>query len=90
MFEIKAKDKMVERALLIGAYTEAGKKAEALSLLEELEERALPVSSPPEAVLGSSISISTPTSTCPRAWSRGRSTGWGWRICWAKQGRRRN
>ncbi len=38
MFEIKAKDKMVERALLIGAYTDTGKKAEALSLLEELEE----------------------------------------------------
>src|SRR5687768_13616154 len=38
MFEIKAKDKMVERALLIGAYTDTGKKAEAQSLLEELEE----------------------------------------------------
>jgi GTP-binding protein HflX len=38
MFEIKAKDKMVERALLIGAYTETGKKADAQSLLEELEE----------------------------------------------------
>jgi GTP-binding protein HflX len=38
MFEIKAKDKMVERALLIGAFTDAGQKAEALSLLEELEE----------------------------------------------------
>ena len=38
MFEIKARDKMVERALLIGAFTDAGQKAEALSLLEELEE----------------------------------------------------
>lgn len=38
MFEIKAKDKMVERALLIGAYTDPAKKADARSLLEELEE----------------------------------------------------
>jgi GTP-binding protein HflX len=38
MFEIKAKDKMVERALLIGAYTDTGKKADAQSLLQELEE----------------------------------------------------
>jgi GTP-binding protein HflX len=38
MFEIKAKDKMVERAFLLGAYTDTGKKAEALSLLAELEE----------------------------------------------------
>jgi GTPase len=38
MFEIKAKDKMVERALLVGAYTDTGKKAEAESLLAELEE----------------------------------------------------
>ena len=38
MFEIKAKDKMVERALLIGAYCDTGKKAEAESLLEELAE----------------------------------------------------
>lgn len=38
MFEIKAKDKMVERALLLGAYTDTGKKAEAESLLAELEE----------------------------------------------------
>ena len=38
MFEIKAKDKMVERALLVGAYTDTGKKADAQSLLEELEE----------------------------------------------------
>jgi GTP-binding protein HflX len=38
MFEIKAKDKMVERALLIGAYIDADKKADAQSLLAELEE----------------------------------------------------
>src|SRR5436305_5977711 len=38
MFEIKAKDKMVERALLVGAYLDAGKKADAQSLLAELEE----------------------------------------------------
>ena len=38
MFEIKAKDKMVERALLVGAYTDTSKKAEAASLLAELEE----------------------------------------------------
>ncbi|MEY2440318.1 MAG: GTPase [Verrucomicrobiota bacterium] len=38
MFEIKAKDKLVERALLIGAYTDTNKKAEAQSLLEELAE----------------------------------------------------
>ncbi len=38
MFEIKAKDKMVERALLVGAYIDAEKKPEAQSLLEELEE----------------------------------------------------
>ena len=38
MFEIKAKDKMVERALLIGAYIGADKKADAQSLLAELEE----------------------------------------------------
>ncbi|CAN5581308.1 GTPase HflX [soil metagenome] len=38
MFEIKAKDKMVERALLVGAYISAEKKEEAQSLLEELEE----------------------------------------------------
>ncbi|XHR28028.1 MAG: GTPase HflX [Chthoniobacteraceae bacterium] len=37
MFEIKA-DKMVERALLVGAYVEASDKYEAQSLLEELEE----------------------------------------------------
>jgi GTP-binding protein HflX len=37
MFEIKAKDKMVERALLIGAYVGPDKKAEAQSLLAELE-----------------------------------------------------
>ena len=38
MFEIRAKDKMVERALLVGAYIDAEKKPEAQSLLEELEE----------------------------------------------------
>jgi len=38
MFEIKAKDKVVERALLVGAYLEADKKADAQSLLAELEE----------------------------------------------------
>ncbi|HEX4630360.1 MAG TPA: GTPase HflX [Chthoniobacterales bacterium] len=38
MFEIKAKDKMVERALLVGAYTDTSKKVEAESLLAELEE----------------------------------------------------
>jgi GTP-binding protein HflX len=38
MFEIKARDKTVERALLVGAYIDATQKAEARSLLEELEE----------------------------------------------------
>jgi len=38
MFEIKEKPKMVERALLLGAYTNADNTAEATSLLEELEE----------------------------------------------------
>ena len=38
MFEIKATEKMAERALLVGAYIEASGKAEAQSLLEELEE----------------------------------------------------
>ncbi len=38
MFDIKAKEKMTERAILIGAYIDPGKKAEAQSLLEELEE----------------------------------------------------
>lgn len=38
MFEIKAREKMVERALLVGAYTDSDQKSEALSLLEELEE----------------------------------------------------
>jgi len=37
MFEIKAKDKMVERALLVGAFIGADKKADAQSLLAELE-----------------------------------------------------
>ena len=38
MFEIRAKEKAVQRALLVGAYIHAGKKIEAQSLLEELEE----------------------------------------------------
>jgi len=38
MFEIKATEKMAERALLVGAYVDASEKAEAQSLLEELEE----------------------------------------------------
>ncbi len=38
MFEIKAKDKAVERALLVGAYISAELKAEAQSLLDELAE----------------------------------------------------
>ena len=38
MFEIKEKPKMVERALLLGAYIPDHHRAEAQSLLEELEE----------------------------------------------------
>lgn len=38
MFEIKAKDKAVERALLVGAYISAELKPEAQSLLEELAD----------------------------------------------------
>lgn len=38
MFEIKAKEKAVERALLVGAYIQADLKAEAQNLLEELAE----------------------------------------------------
>ena len=38
MIDIKAKEKMVERALLVGAYTEVNGRTEAASLLEELEE----------------------------------------------------
>jgi GTP-binding protein HflX len=38
MFEIKPKAKMTERALLIGAFTEAANEGHAQSLLEELEE----------------------------------------------------
>jgi GTP-binding protein HflX len=38
MFEIKPREKMVERALLVGAYRDAEKKSDAQSLLEELEE----------------------------------------------------
>lgn len=38
MFEIRAKDKAVERALLVGAYISADLKAEAESLFEELGE----------------------------------------------------
>ncbi len=38
MFEIKAREKMVERALLVGAYIDHADKVEAQDLLEELEE----------------------------------------------------
>ncbi len=38
MFEIKPREKMVERALLVGAYLDAARKEDARSLLEELEE----------------------------------------------------
>jgi len=38
MIQTKEKEKMVERALLVGAYTEVGARAEAASLLEELGE----------------------------------------------------
>jgi GTP-binding protein HflX len=38
MFEIKPRDKMVERAFLLGAYIDAGDKADAQSLLDELAE----------------------------------------------------
>lgn len=38
MFEINQKAKMTERALPIGAFTEAANEAHAQSLLEELEE----------------------------------------------------
>lgn len=38
MFEISPRGKMVERALLVGAHTEATRKEEARDLLEELEE----------------------------------------------------
>ena len=38
MFEIKARDKMVERALLVGSYTDTAKKPVAQDLLEKLEE----------------------------------------------------
>jgi GTP-binding protein HflX len=38
MFEIKAREKVVERALLVGAYHDTSHKADATSLLEELEE----------------------------------------------------
>ena len=38
MFDTKDTPKVVQRALLIGAYTEAADKTEAQSLLEELEE----------------------------------------------------
>ncbi len=36
MFEIKAKEKMVERALLVGSYIDPAKKPDAQSLLDEL------------------------------------------------------
>ncbi len=38
MFEIKAREKMVERALLVGAYDDAGERLEAEDLLNELGE----------------------------------------------------
>lgn len=38
MFEIRAKEKMTERALLVGAYIDPAKKADAQSLLDELAE----------------------------------------------------
>jgi len=38
MIDIKASEKMAERALLVGAYVDASAKSEAVSLLEELEE----------------------------------------------------
>jgi GTP-binding protein HflX len=38
MIETKETDKMVKRAMLVGAYTESAAKTEAASLLEELEE----------------------------------------------------
>jgi GTP-binding protein HflX len=38
MFEIKAREKVVERALLVGAFVDPAQKADARSLLEELEE----------------------------------------------------
>ena len=38
MFEIKAREKIVERALLVGAYIDPLQKADARSLLEELED----------------------------------------------------
>ncbi|EDY22168.1 hypothetical protein CfE428DRAFT_0293 [Chthoniobacter flavus Ellin428] len=38
MIDIKEKEKMVERALLVGAYTDTNGRPEATSLLEELEE----------------------------------------------------
>ena len=38
MFEIRAKEKAVQRALLVGAYIQADLRAEADNLLEELAE----------------------------------------------------
>jgi len=38
MFEIKPRDKMVERAMLVGSYTDAAGKADAQDLLDELKE----------------------------------------------------
>lgn len=38
MFEIKPRDKMVERALLVGAYVDPAEKFDALDLLDELGE----------------------------------------------------
>jgi len=38
MIETKENDKIVKRAMLVGAYTESAARTEAASLLEELEE----------------------------------------------------
>ena len=46
MFETKEKAQMVERALLVGAYTQAAAKGEAQSLLGELEELVITMGIP--------------------------------------------
>jgi GTP-binding protein HflX len=46
MFEIKPKEKMVERALLVGAYIDPDKKADAQSLLDELAELVMTLGIP--------------------------------------------
>ena len=38
MFEIRPRDKMVERALLVGAFVDPAGRADAEDLLEELDE----------------------------------------------------